>query len=131
KSFLNDWQDGDYVTWLGHQSDMVSLYKSCHIVVLPSYREGLPKTLIEACAIGRPIVTTNAVGCKDCVDDGVNGLKVPVGSAIELSSALRKLIGDENLIITMGKAGRDKAEKEFDVKEVVKKHLEIYNLVLN
>lgn len=126
-SYLNSWQDGEYIQWLGHQSDMVSLYRDCHIVVLPSYREGLPKTLIEACAIGRAIVTTDAVGCKDCVDEGINGFKVPVYAVEELASALEKLILNPELLIKMGHASRKKAEQEFDVENVVAKHLEIYN----
>src|SRR5690606_3674297 len=79
EQYLRDWEEDGYVTWKGHQSDMTQFYRESHIVVLPSYREGLPKTLIEACAIGRPIVTTDAIGCKDCVDEGINGFKVPVG----------------------------------------------------
>lgn len=129
--YLNTWQDGEYVTWLGHQSDMVNLYASSDIVVLPSYREGLPKTLIEACAIGRPIVTTDAIGCKECVDEGVNGFKVPVGDGIALAKALERLILDKDLRFQMGVAGRAKAEKEFDVEDVIQKHLDIYESMLS
>ncbi len=129
-SYLNAWQDGEYVKWLGHQSNMVELYKECDIVVLPSYREGLPKALIEACAIGRPIVTTNAIGCKDCVDEGINGFKVPTKSGVLLAEALEKLITDEGLRGKMSLAGRKKAEAEFDVKSVIKKHLDIYKSLL-
>lgn len=129
--YLNTWQNGEYVTWLGHQSDMVNLYASSDIVVLPSYREGLPKTLIEACAIGRPIVTTDAIGCKECVDEGINGFKVPVGDGIALAKALEKLILDKDLRHKMGLAGRTKAENEFDVKDVIQKHLDIYESMLS
>ncbi len=130
ESYMRDWEEEDYVVWEGHQADMVSFYRGCHIVVLPSYREGLPKTLIEACAIGRPIVTTDAVGCKDCVDEGVNGFKVPVADSVALASAIEKLIEDHDLMVNMGKKGRDKAEREFSIKTVINKHLEIYNSVL-
>lgn len=130
EQYLRDWEEDGYVTWKGHQSDMTQFYRESHIVVLPSYREGLPKTLIEACAIGRPIVTTDAIGCKDCVDEGINGFKVPVGDAKALAAALAKLIDNPALRKEMGVAGRQKAEREFDVADVINKHLEIYNSVL-
>lgn len=130
EKYLKEWEDDDYVTWEGHQTDMIRFYRESHIVVLPSYREGLPKTLIEACAIGRPIVTTNAVGCKDCVDEGINGFKVPVGDSQSLAIAIETLINNRDMMVKMGEQGRLKAEREFDVKDVVNKHLEIYNSVL-
>lgn len=129
-SYLNEWQDGDYVIWRGHVNEMVDLYKDSHIVVLPSYREGLPKTLIEACAIGRPIVTTDAIGCKDCVDEGVNGLKVPVKDSKALANALKFLFLDVDLMSKMGAESRKKAEREFDIRDVISKHLLIYNSFL-
>ena len=127
-SYLEDWQDGSYVKWIGYQKDMVKVYQDSHIVVLPSYREGMPKALIEACAIGRAIVTTDAVGCKECVDEGINGLKVPVYSTEELAFAIEKLILNSDLILQMGNSSRKKAVKEFDVNDVISKHLEIYSL---
>ncbi|MFD1771530.1 glycosyltransferase family 4 protein [Sphingobacterium suaedae] len=130
ESYLRDWEDGEYVVWMGQQSDMVKFYKDCHIVVLPSYREGLPKTLIEACAIGRPIVTTNAVGCKDCVDEGENGFKVPIKDGVALAEAIRRLVDNPELMKKMGLAGRTKAEIEFNVDDVVNSHLEVYNSLL-
>ncbi|MDA9253122.1 glycosyltransferase family 4 protein, partial [Flavobacteriaceae bacterium] len=71
-SYLEDWQDGKYVKWIGYQKQMLPIFQDCHIVVLPSYREGMPKSLIEACAIGRAIITTDAIGCRECVDEGIN-----------------------------------------------------------
>lgn len=129
--YLNNWSDGTYVKWVGNQKNMIPVFQDAHIVVLPSYREGLPKSLIEACAIGRPIVTTDAVGCKDCVDEGINGFKVPVGNSELLAEALEKLINNPELIKEMGAKGRKKAEQEFDVKEVIKSHLHIYSSVQN
>lgn len=130
-SFLNEWQDGEYVKWIGYQKDMVAVYNDSHIVVLPSYREGMPKTLIEACAIGRAIVTTDAVGCRECVDEGVNGYKVPVYSVKELAEALEKLIINKNDIASFGEASRKKAEEEFDVINVINTHIDIYNNLVN
>lgn len=131
KQYLDEWQDGEYVIWKGHVDNMKEEYENAHIVVLPSYREGLPKTLIEACAIGRPIVTTDTIGCKDCVDEGINGMKVQVKNGEALANALEKLINDEKLMILMGEKGREKAEREFNVFDVIAKHLEIYNSFLN
>jgi glycosyltransferase involved in cell wall biosynthesis len=129
-SYLKDWEDGTYVNWIGYQKNMVEVYQDSHIVVLPSYREGMPKSLLEACAIGRAVVTTNAIGCKECVDEGFNGFKVPVYSSKELANVLEKLIINHELIKQMGHNSRIKAEKEFDVKNVIEKHLEIYNSLL-
>ena len=129
-SYLNDWQDGTYVKWIGHQKNMVEVYQNSHIVVLPSYREGMPKSLIEACAIGRAIVTTNAIGCRECVDEGINGLKVPVKDAQSLANAIETLVNNPNRIVEMGKASRLKAKKEFDINFVLQIHSQIYNQYL-
>jgi glycosyltransferase involved in cell wall biosynthesis len=129
-SYLKGWDDGEYVKWIGYQKNMFKIYQNSHIVVLPSYREGMPKALLEACAVGRAIVTTNAIGCKETVDEGVNGFKVPVASSTDLAYALEELINNHDLIKQMGKNSRAKAEKEFDVKNVIEKHIEIYNSLL-
>lgn len=129
-SFLKSWEDSEYVKWIGYQKDMFDIYNNSHIVVLPSYREGMPKTLIEACAMGRAIITTEAIGCRECVDEGINGLKVPVKDGKSLALAIEKLINNPGKIIEMGEASRLKAEKEFDVNIVVQMHLKIYNQYL-
>jgi glycosyltransferase involved in cell wall biosynthesis len=128
--YLKSWEDGSYVKWIGHNKNMIPIYQESHIVILPSYREGLPKSLIEACAIGRAIITTNAIGCKDCVDEGINGYKVSIGSSLELSEAVEKLINSKNDIVRMGKSSRQKALLEFSIENVVKKHLDIYNSLI-
>ena len=124
---LKGWIDGTYFIWVDYQKNMVPVYHKSDIVVLPSYREGMPKTLLEACAVGRPIVTTNAIGCKECVDEGVNGFKVPVKSIQKLAKVIEVLILDKELRLSMGKASRNKAVDEFDQVNVICKHLEIYN----
>ena len=119
--------DGKYIQWLGHRNDVRELLMQSHIVTLPSYyREGLPKSLIEAAAIGRPIITTNSYGCKDTVDDGENGFLIPIQNPKTLADKLRILINDKSLREKMGRCGRLKAEKEFSIINVVNKHLEIY-----
>lgn len=119
--------DGKYIKWLGYRSDVKELLKQSHIMAFPSYyREGVPKSLIEACAIGRPIITTESVGCKDTVEDGQNGYLVPIKDSEALAQKLRQLIDDEILRIIMGLESRQKAEREFSIGNVVDKHLEIY-----
>lgn len=126
EEYLRDWEEEGYVKWLGYQKNMIDIYKNSHVVVLPSYREGMPKSLIEACAIGRPIVTTNAIGCKECVEESKNGYKVPVKSVKELAEAIEKLILSKSDRIRMGNYSRQKAEKEFSQEKVIKRHIEIY-----
>ena len=119
--------DGKYIKWLDFQKDIKSILEQCHIMAFPSYyREGVPKSLIDACAIGRPIVTTNSIGCKDVVDDGVNGFLIPVKDSEALAEKLRILIEDKDLRVRMGMAAREKAEQEFSIRKVIEKHLDIY-----
>lgn len=119
--------DGNYIKWLGRREDVKELLKQCHIFAFPSYyMEGLPKSLIEACAIGRPIVTTDNIGCRDVVTDGVNGYLVPVKNSAELADKIRVLIDHPDLRLKMGLASRKVAEKNFSIDSVIEKHLAIY-----
>jgi len=123
--------DGKYIKWLGYRTDVKELLQSSHIVAFPSYyMEGLPKSLIEATAIGRPIITTCSIGCKDTVDDGVNGFLIPTKDVDALTEKLHILIDDAALRQRMGRAGRKKAEREFSLDVVIEKHLSIYNELL-
>ena len=120
--------DGNYIQWLGYRTDVKQLLQSSHIVAFPSYyMEGLPKSLIEACAIGRPIVTCNSVGCRDVVTDGYNGFLVPVRDSSALAEKLDMLIADKSLRVRMGENSRKYAEENFSIDTVVSKHLAIYN----
>ena len=91
-STLSKWNMKNYIEWKGYSKNMLEALSSASIICLPSYREGLPKVLIEACAAGIPIVTTDAIGCRDCVEEGLNGFKVPVKSVIPLANAIEKLL---------------------------------------
>ena len=131
KEQLDDVCDGKYIKWLGYRTDVKELLQQSHIVAFPSYyMEGLPKSLIEAAAIGRPIITTQSIGCKDTVDDGVNGYLIPAKDVDALTETLRCLIDNADLRQKMGKASREKAEKEFSLDLVIEKHLRIYNELL-
>lgn len=128
---LRGWLIEGYISWVGNQKNMYPLYVDCDIVVLPSYREGLPKSLIEACAVGRPIVTTNVPGCRECVDEGINGYLVPDRNSKELADAIEKLILDADKRKIYGLASRKKAEQDFSIENVIKKTFSIYESLLS
>lgn len=123
---LRRWREGGVVEVLGQCADIPALFSMSHIVVLPSYREGMPKVLLEAAACGRAIVTTNVAGCRDAIEPGVTGLLVPARDICALALAIRQLILDPAMRQSMGFAGRRKAEREFDIAQVVSRHLELY-----
>lgn len=118
-------QQGD-VQLLGHRCDMAALMAQAHMVVLPSYREGLPKVLIEAAACGRAVVTADVPGCRDAIAANKTGLLVPAKDFRELSKAIRYLLDNPATCAEMGAAGRKMAEQIFDVSTVVQTHLDIY-----
>jgi len=123
---LQDWHDSGVVSWLGFREDVAEIWHQTHIAVLPSYREGLPKSLLEAAACGRPIVTTDTSGCKEIVQDGVNGFLVPVRDSIALADALGKLIVNPELRQSMGQAGRKLVEQQFSDEIIIAKTLKVY-----
>ena len=110
---LTQWQKEGNVEWWGWQEDILTTLSLSDIVCLPSYREGLPKILIEAASCSRPIVTTDTAGCREVVADGVNGYLVPVKDAAALAAALEKLLLDPALRKQMGEAGRERAVELF------------------
>ncbi len=131
KEQLDEVCDGKYIRWLGYRTDVNDLLEQCHVVAFPSYyMEGLPKSLIEADATGRPIITSNSVGCKETVVDGENGFLIQPRDVEALTEKLDILISNKNLRIQMGKNARAYAEKYFDIEEVKKCHLDIYNELL-
>ena len=111
--------------------DIPKLYAKSNIICLPSYREGLPKSLVEAAAASRAIVTTDAPGCRDAVIPNKTGLLVPIKDSQKLADALLWLIEHPRERIKMGKAGRRLAEQEFAIEKIVKKHFQIYEELLN
>lgn len=115
-----------FVNVYGFSSDIAKVFSDSNIVVLPSYREGLPKVLIEAAACGRAIVTTDVPGCRDAIEPNITGLLCKVKDSKSLASMIEKLIIDNNLRNSMGKEGRKLAEQEFDINKVIEKHFEIY-----
>ncbi len=131
KEMLESRCDDEYIRWLGHRKDVLELLKQSHIMAFPSwYREGLPKSVIEAEAIGRPVVTTDSVGCRDTVIDGKNGFMIPIKDSNALAAALKKLIDNPELRREMGRNAREFAVSKFDIKDVVKVHMDVYDTVL-
>lgn len=123
---IQAWADEGLIEWWGHRTDMAAVLAAAHLVVLPSYREGLPKGLIEAAACGRAVVTTDVPGCRDAVDPGRTGLLVKARDAHALAEGIRALLDDPTRLRSMGEAGRHWAEQMFDVREVVARHLALY-----
>ena len=127
---LRAWQQSGLVEWWGHRDDMPNILASAQIVVLPSYREGLPKVLLEAAACGRPIVATDVPGCREVVKDGANGFLVPLKDAGSLSRAIARLLSDPLLRRRMGACGREIALKEFSVGKISQETLDLYDELL-
>lgn len=123
---LKQWNTEGIIEYRGFCKDVASAYASCHIAVLPSYREGLPKSLLEAASIGRPIVTTDVPGCREVVKDGVNGYLAQARNAEDLSQKLRALIENTELQKTMGHQSRLRAEQLFSDAILHEKILSLY-----
>ncbi|MGB8840109.1 MAG: glycosyltransferase family 4 protein [Aliidongia sp.] len=124
---LQGWVAEGLVEWNGPVEDVPALWQSSHIAVYPSvYGEGIPKTLLEAAACGKPIVTTDMPGCRETVEHSINGFLVPPGDADAVAAALRRLIEDPALRSGMAEASRAKALAEFADTRIVAETLAVY-----
>jgi glycosyltransferase involved in cell wall biosynthesis len=126
---LDQFRKEGCVEFLGFRSDIPALLATSNIVVLPSYREGFPKVLVEAAASGRAVVTTDVPGCRDSIEPAVSGLLVPVRDGKALADAIQRLIENSSLRQNMGREGRLLAEKEFSIEKIVQAHLDIYRML--
>lgn len=131
ESQLEAWREEGIVEILGFRSDIASIFAMSHIVVLPSYGEGLPKVLVEAAACGRPVVTTDIPGCREAIAPDQSGLLVPPRDARALADAIKQLIENADLRRRMGRAGRRFAERHFAIEDVIAKHLSTYKALLD
>lgn len=128
KSDLERWVADGIVEYLGKRGDMPEVLKSATMVVLPSYyAEGVPKALLEAAATGRPIITCDRPGCREVVEDGVNGFLVPPKNPATLADAIKTLLDHPEKSAAFGRAGRALAESDFAVEQVVAKTLAVYD----
>jgi glycosyltransferase involved in cell wall biosynthesis len=123
---LKAWVSDGVVEHWGYRHDVATTMSQSNVIVLPSYREGLPKSLIEAAACGRAVVTTDVPGCRDAIESNKTGLLIPVKSGDLLADAILKLIDDNELRSQFSINGRILAEEAFDIKDVIDKHLVIY-----
>lgn len=124
---LKSWEQEGIIRWLGPVKDMAGLLRQVHIFTLPStYREGLPKAVLEAMAAGRPVVATNIPGCREAVVDGETGFLVPPHDPAALAESLGRLIADPALRARFGAAGRMRAEQNFSDEIVCQKTMAIY-----
>ena len=128
---MDDWVAEGSVTWLGQRSDVPELLAKSNIVVLPSYREGLPKVLIEAAAAQRAVIATDVVGCREAVTDGLNGLLIEPRNSHALTDAIMRLVTDHDLRHKLAQAGRFRAENEFSSEIINTQTLAVYEQVLN
>lgn len=127
-SEVSDWQAKGWIGYLGESSDVRPFLSDCHIFVLPSYHEGMPRTVLEAMAMGRPILTTDVPGCRETVVPGENGYLVPKGDTAALAERMIWFIENRNEWMRMGMRSRALAEERFDVHNVNKKLLKIMGL---
>jgi glycosyltransferase involved in cell wall biosynthesis len=123
---INGWVE--YINYKGSTNDVRPHIKACHVYVLPSYHEGLPRSTLEAMSMGRPILTTNAVGCKDTVEDNINGFKVPIKSVDDLAKKMIWFIEHRSQVNKMGLESRRMVEDKFDVHKVNKEMLKIMRI---
>lgn len=130
RATIDAWVEEGVVEWWGHRDDMPAVYHAAHIVCLPSYREGLPKVLIEAAACGRPLIATNVAGCREVCRDGVNGKLVPPRSAAALVEAIAELVAAPELRQRYGAAGRELVEAEFSLEQIGRETLAAYARIL-
>lgn len=126
---LEQWQKEGWMRWLGHVDSMDELLRSVEICVLPSWREGLPRSLLEAAACGRAIVATDVPGCREVVDHERTGLLVPVRSPDALAAAIARLCRDPALRARLGAAARARAEAEFSDTHVRERTTAIYRFL--
>lgn len=115
---VKSWHSDGDVIWHGHLSDVRPLLTQCHVFVLPSYREGTPRSVLEAMSSGRAVITTDAPGCRQTVVEGETGFLVPVRDVEALAAAMRRFLNEPALIERLGHAGRVRAEQVFDVSRV-------------
>jgi glycosyltransferase involved in cell wall biosynthesis len=124
---VQSWVEDGLIDWLGHVSDMPALLSTVHVVVLPSYREGLPTSLTEAAACSLPLITTNVPGCRDVVTHEVNGLLIPIRNAEALAQGIARLDDDPVLADRLGSAARAKALELFEEQIVIKSTMAVYS----
>ena len=131
RDLIKQWENENIVEYWGYKEQMSNILSLATIIVLPSYREGFPKVLMEAAAVGRPSITTNVPGCKDAVIHNYTGILIPVRNSRKLVSEIKNLLNNKSKIKKMGKNARDYALKNFDINRIVSSHIKIYKKAIH
>lgn len=124
---IKKWSEKGIVRWLGEVEDVRPIISESDSVILPSYREGLPRAMLEGAAMGKPVITTDVIGCRDVIESGITGILVPAKDSQELAKAMKILIENPDLGVKMGMKGREKVVREFDEKIVIEKAMQKYS----
>jgi glycosyltransferase involved in cell wall biosynthesis len=128
---IKSWENEGIIEYLGHTEDVRPFIAMADCVVLPSYREGTPRSLLEAASMGKPIIATNVAGCKEVVDDGINGYLCDAYNSDDLAHKMQHILALDSISIEkMGMASRKKMENEFDEKIVINKYLSVINGII-
>ena len=128
---IKSWENEGIIEYLGHTEDVRPFIAMADCVVLPSYREGTPRSLLEAASMGKPIIATNVAGCKEVVDDGINGYPRDAYNSDDLAHKMQHILALDSISIEkMGMASRKKMENEFDEKIVINKYLSVINGII-
>jgi glycosyltransferase involved in cell wall biosynthesis len=128
---LHKWHDARIIEWLGYRADIGAVLQAAHVVCLPSYREGLPKSLLEAAAAARPAIASDVPGCRDVVRDGITGLLVPPRDSAALALAMLRLGQQTPMRVRMGRAARERAQAIHSADDVVVDTFLIYEMLLD
>jgi glycosyltransferase involved in cell wall biosynthesis len=127
---LQNWKNEGIVDFLGYRTDIATIWAGSHIAILPSYREGLPKSLLEAASCGKPLIATDVPGCRELVKDGENGLLVPVKNTVLLADAIEKLVNDLDLRSQLGDRARVDVEMRYADTVVIDAMCKLYKNLL-
>ena len=126
-SEIEQWHESGVITWLGHRSDISNIYNNSDMAVLPSYGEGLPKSLLEACSCGLPIIATDVPGCREICINNKNGIVVPVKNSEKLADAIIDLAFNKEKRVLFGKESRRMVLDEFSESVINQKIFSVYN----
>lgn len=130
-SVVERWVREGVIEWWGHRDDMTAVYQQARIVCLPSYREGMPKVLLEAAACGRPLVASDVAGCREVCRNGVNGTLVPPRASDELAKAILNVASNPALQVAYGTAGHRIVESEYSIEQIGQQTHECYENILS
>ena len=125
-NIINNWKNKTNKIYLGYKKNIIDYIIKSNVIILPSYREGMPKILLEASAVGRPIITTNVPGCKECVINNLNGYLIRSKNTKDLTQSIKKFLDDKSLLKKMGRESNKIAIRNYSIDKVIEDHIKIY-----